>query len=373
MIVYIHMELANLLKTQISLTEWLQNIGHKDAEKMRKEDNEKRERMAILSTIIDFPFDRPHTFRALDVFEMTAEIQKFMSEHGHELCALRLEPHDPALPKFRMRGKTIREVVETWFKEQNIDHAKYNASFIPHPSDHVWSTILIINKQGIFGEIIADSHEKLTQGFYEAIRPIVFYFDFTNWQMSEKNEAAKDEIKKIISYLHVPNSEIQTKLGGKLDSTFSCNYLCGYFETTTSSEFGLWFIDYNRILGELYDSSVPCIDDLHNAEYVLKGQIGNRGKVTGKAKIILADALQHAIIEKGDILVCDMTTPSYVPFMKIASGIITNRGGILTHAAIVSRELSIPCLVATNDATKILRNGQMIELDAELGIVRLLP
>ncbi len=366
------MELANLLKTQISLTEWLQNIGHKDAEKMRKEDNEKRTRMAILSDIIDFPFDRPRTFPAQEVKELTAEVQKFMEKHGHELCALRLEPHDPALPKFRMRGKTIREVADSWFKEQNIDHTKYNASFVPHPGDHLWSTILTVNKQGIFGEIIADSHEKLTQGFYDTIRPIVFYFDFENWHMSEENEPAKHELKKIISYLHVPDSTIQKKLSETLVSTFSRNYLRGYFETTTSSEFGLWFIDYNRILGELYDSHVPSMLDTQNSKHIVKGQIGNRGKVTGKVKIILADALQHATIEPGDILVCDMTTPNYVPLMKSAAGIITNRGGILTHAAIVGRELGIPCLVSTQNATDVLEDGQMIELDAESGFVRLL-
>lgn len=375
------MDLANLLKTQISLTEWLENAGHRDAARMRDEDKDKRKRMAALAEIIDFPFDRPTNFKANDVKDMTSEVEEFIRDHKHELCALRLEPIDPRLPKFRMRGKRVIDVVETWFKEQNIDHAKYEASFVPHPSDHLWSTIIMVNQHGIFGEIIAESHEKLTQGFYEDIKPIVFYFDFTNWYMSEPDEDAKNELKKIISHIHVPRPDIQARLEDKLGARFSHNYLCGYFETTTSTEFGLWFIDYNRILLEAYDAYIPTVfaraedDSLSkNVQHasLLKGQIGNKGKAIGKVTVVNEEHLAAVAFAQGDILVCDMTSPAYVPLMKKAVGVVTDRGGILTHAAIVSRELGIPCIVATKNATEILKNGQMIELDADTGTIRLI-
>jgi len=85
---------------------------------------------------------------------------------------------------------------------------------------------------------------------------------------------------------------------------------------------------------------------------------------TGKASVI-----QHAHeikqFKKGDILITDMTDPDWVPVMKIASAIVTNRGGRTCHAAIVSRELGIPCVVGTNDATKVIKNGQKITVACE--------
>jgi len=113
-----------------------------------------------------------------------------------------------------------------------------------------------------------------------------------------------------------------------------------------------------------------------------KGTIANKGKVTGKARVILAeldipyDAFVkklHAMpMDQGDILVTETTSPDFVPLMKKAGGIIANQGGLNSHAAIMSRELGVPCLVATYHATDILKTGDLIELDANNGIVKIL-
>ncbi|MBU0706110.1 phosphoenolpyruvate synthase [Patescibacteria group bacterium] len=79
----------------------------------------------------------------------------------------------------------------------------------------------------------------------------------------------------------------------------------------------------------------------------------------GKASVI-QHAEQIKDFKKGDILITDMTDPDWVPVMKIAAAIVTNRGGRTCHAAIVSRELGIPCVVGTNDATKVIKNGKKI-------------
>ena len=67
-----------------------------------------------------------------------------------------------------------------------------------------------------------------------------------------------------------------------------------------------------------------------------------------------------------------MTRPDYIVAMKKAGAIVTNEGGITCHAAIVSRELGIPCVIGTKHATKILKNGDFIEVDADNGIIRIL-
>ncbi len=71
----------------------------------------------------------------------------------------------------------------------------------------------------------------------------------------------------------------------------------------------------------------------------------------------------------GEVLVTHMTTPDWVPLMRKAAAIVTDSGGMTCHAAIVSRELGIPCVVGTGDATQKLRNGELVTVDATQGTV----
>lgn len=75
-------------------------------------------------------------------------------------------------------------------------------------------------------------------------------------------------------------------------------------------------------------------------------------------------------MEKGNILLSETTYPVLVPAMKLAGAIVTNVGGLTCHAAIVSRELKIPCVVGTKIATKVLRDGDLVEVDANKGVIK---
>jgi pyruvate,water dikinase len=92
------------------------------------------------------------------------------------------------------------------------------------------------------------------------------------------------------------------------------------------------------------------------------------GQGSGRVKIIL-DVKNMSSFKQGDILVTEMTTPDWVPAMKIASAVVTNSGGKTCHAAIVSRELGIPCVVGTEKATKVLKNNEMVTVDGQRGLV----
>ena len=67
-----------------------------------------------------------------------------------------------------------------------------------------------------------------------------------------------------------------------------------------------------------------------------------------------------------------MTNPTYVPAMQKAAAVITDEGGLLCHAAIVSRELKVPCIIGTKVATKVLKDGDRVEVDAKKGVVKIL-
>lgn len=99
------------------------------------------------------------------------------------------------------------------------------------------------------------------------------------------------------------------------------------------------------------------------------GQTGCVGKATGKVKIIFRPS-DMVKMNKGDILVSIATDPDIVPAMKRAAAIVTEQGGVTSHAAIVSRELNIPCVIGTKIATKVLKDGDLVEVDATKGIVK---
>jgi pyruvate,water dikinase len=136
--------------------------------------------------------------------------------------------------------------------------------------------------------------------------------------------------------------------------------------------------------GELYivQARPETIHSQRDFSKILEYKLENKGKVitqgisvgnkiaSGKANIILS-VRDISKFKPGEILVTDMTDPDWEPIMKIASGIITNKGGRTSHAAIVSRELGIPCIVGTENATRKIKSGQIITIDttSEEGMV----
>ena len=103
----------------------------------------------------------------------------------------------------------------------------------------------------------------------------------------------------------------------------------------------------------------------------IRGQTGSRGTAKGHARVVLDIYSDHGF-KKGEILVTGMTRPEFVPLMKLAAGIVTDEGGITCHAAIVSRELGIPCVIGTRIASRIIKDGDMVEVDADDGVVRII-
>ena len=101
----------------------------------------------------------------------------------------------------------------------------------------------------------------------------------------------------------------------------------------------------------------------------VKGLCACAGTAIGPAKIITS-AAELSKLENGDVLVTYQTTPDFVRAMKRASAIVTNEGGITCHAAIVSRELGIPCVIGTRIATQVFKDGDVLQVKASHGVVR---
>jgi len=102
---------------------------------------------------------------------------------------------------------------------------------------------------------------------------------------------------------------------------------------------------------------------------LLKGINASLGRAKGAAAVVLcADDLPK--VKKGDVMITVTTHPDYVPAMNRACAIVTDEGGMTCHAAIVAREMKKPCIVGTKNATKVFKDRDVVEVDADKGIVR---
>ena len=190
----------------------------------------------------------------------------------------------------------------------------------------------------------------------------------------------QDERKKhIFIMLHYKSLFVQ-EVARRRDISFDMLLNCSFAETIRllegknaplrASDFGFYAEKFH--IEELDADRVPTLWDKYDADKVkdaasFKGIITcSSEKIRGRVQILL-DPYQEFT---GDILVAPMTSPEYIFAMKKAKAIITDTGGLTSHAAIVSRELGIPCLVGTKVATKVLKDGDMVEVDTVKGVVR---
>lgn len=172
------------------------------------------------------------------------------------------------------------------------------------------------------------------------------------------------EILDILKNQGTMSEEIKTVLKNRKKG-FAMIWINGNVQTV----FGNKSLQLQDEIAKAYKTSSD--EEEKSNSKIISGSIANRGKVKGIARV-LTKYQDIYRVEKGDIIVATMTTPDYVSAMEKASGFITDEGGITCHAAILSREFNVPCIVGTINGTKEIQDGQMIELDAYNGKVYIL-
>ncbi len=178
------------------------------------------------------------------------------------------------------------------------------------------------------------------------------------------------EVGKKINYptkyiLHLTKDELGDCLSGK--SFPSQEVLEKRFKKSA-----LLFID--GAMSVVTDNNVNTIEKavfIESKKEEIKGTAAFKGKVSGIVRVI-HDPSDAKNFKDGDILVTGMTRPEYLPLMQKAAAFVTDTGGVLSHAAIVARELKKPCIIGTKIATRVFKDGDLVEVDAETGIVRIL-
>ena len=141
-------------------------------------------------------------------------------------------------------------------------------------------------------------------------------------------------------------------------------------DTEWASDAGgrLWILQARPVTATGHGAAPPP-KTAAEGEVLVRG-LGAAPGVAGGPARVLTDRAGGAELGEGEVLVTHMTTPDWVPLMRRASAIVTDSGGMTCHAAIVSRELGIPCVVGTGNATRVLRDGEVVTVDATHGVIR---
>ena len=123
----------------------------------------------------------------------------------------------------------------------------------------------------------------------------------------------------------------------------------------------------NTALSKFFGAPPPMCDD----NVLARGNCGSPDKASGPARVVrsLAGAGK---LQPGDVLVVPTTAPPWTPLFATAVAVVSDTGGILSHCAVVAREYGIPAVVGTGDGTMRIQDGQLIEVDGDAGIIRLL-
>ncbi|MBI2548710.1 hypothetical protein HYW21_05155 [Candidatus Woesearchaeota archaeon] len=129
---------------------------------------------------------------------------------------------------------------------------------------------------------------------------------------------------------------------------------------------GRIFITYDQ---RVVKKTITLLEKPWKSIKQITGIVACRGKAQGPVKII-SHSDDLAKVNNGDIFVATYTFPTFTPTMAKCAAIVTDEGGLTSHAAVIAREMHIPCIVGTKIATKILHDGDAVEVDAERGVVR---
>jgi len=362
---------GNYFQEHLSLSEWLMRADVPDRDRLIREDATKRSRLAFLSEMMKLPIVHNTSFRIDDILESSDRFAAFVSSVGRCPYAVRATPPGSGQPVFRNRDLRVPDLV-AWIKSLGVDLRQYDFSFEPHIRPTV-SAVFVVGNLRIFGEAAHGGILQLNKGIVPQQSHFRFEFDYQTWLFSDEDAMLKNFVRTAVQFVHITDQQARDAIKTSIGARFKGNYLCGYFEVLEAPGVGLVFIDYNRELArDALDVrlSRKMIEPAGHKQ--ITGQSACRGLVKGPARVVLSEDVDRASLDPGSVLVCHFTSPAFVPLIVRASAVVTDIGGVLSHAAIVCRELGKTCVVGTKIATEAISDGQQIEVDGNHGVVRLL-
>jgi len=334
-----------------SMSQWMtvmkeQGIGN--VEKLQdviQQDFTKWARLRKLNEVIGLPIDKHTHFSAEQFLNNAESVCEFFSQYDNALFSIKAEPIEEfkkELPRHRDHGISKEECIE-FVKNLKPDPNKYKVSIWKYFESQI-SGIIVVNKKDIVIEIVPGKHSILTQGWKGAV--VTARYSYNAKELNIEDKKMRSVAEKALECVKLgQNSEILTHHG----------FVAGYFEFLYNNEDGFRFIDYNTTKTM---SSMP--DEQHVAG-IVKGMVASSGDCQGIVRIVRCKE-DFDKVKEGNILVTKMTDPSFIPILGKVVAVITDFGGLTCHAAIVSREFGLPCIVGTENATEVLKDGDLVKI-----------
>ncbi len=321
--------------------------------------------------VITYPAQHTPLLRSqLDLLEIGIKIQDHTLSEGEtekELGAwLKKYGNIPAnLSDDPWTEKDVRDQLETILKkdckkeflaleESHVKKVKESEELIKKIDDQEIEVLAYGIAEGTYlNEFRKNVFSAVSVGYRPFFQKIAHMFGSNNWR--DCFYLTSSEIKDILQGKKVPVEDIIKK-----------RQKVGMYRTKDVKN---EFLDEGTVNGlieyvhSLHGAGVPSQDS------VIRGHSANGGKVKGIVKIILGSQDFHKL-NVGEILVTTMTSVDFVPIMGKAAAFVTNEGGITSHASIVSREMNKPCIIGTKIATQVLKDGDLVEVNADEGTVK---
>ena len=242
-------------------------------------------------------------------------------------------------------------------KSQLREYIKEIKEFMDH-----YCVIYLIKVYSNFAitEEVAKKHPELVKKGEKLLKKAE-WFEISKTLIKKSTDILNLPIKIVVSLTYEELIDyIDTE---KLDYELAENRYNGFAWDLAS---GKWFY------GEEADKFIQTLDIIEEKTEqtnILKGTVASQGKAKGEVVVVLSTE-DFDKIKQGCVVVAHMTTPWYTPYLSKVQAIVTDEGGIGCHASIIARELNIPCIIGTKTATKIFKDGDLVEVDAEKGIVK---
>jgi len=231
------------------------------------------------------------------------------------------------------------------------------------------SALLLKNKRLWIGNLKID---KLHQQLFRLLEELLFIKAHRMDALFMSYEASQPLLYKIAHDHHLSISQIYNLYYDDIIKIIKTEKVDVHY-INELGKYSVGFFDSEKIYMLIEEKAKKLTDQLVLPEIKqvdeLKGQCGYPGKVKGEVCVVNL-VKEMSKFKEGQILVSMVTDPSLLPIMKKASAFVTNQGGLTCHAAIVAREMKTPCIIGTKIATQVFKDGDMVEVDAENGIVK---
>lgn len=255
--------------------------------------------------------------------------------------------------------------------QRMVNSEKAGVMFTVNPTNGDPSVIVIEGAFGLGDAVVSGSvspdHYEVRRDSLEIAKRIIAHKEFMNVRGPEGGVERRDLAEDQAESPSLTDDEVReiARLGRKIHDHYGSPQ-----DIEWAVEGGKVYIVQSRPVTGLERMKPPVetrpTEEEH--EIIAQGLGASPGIASGTARI-LGSIEEADRFRKGDILVTRMTAPDWVPLMRQAAAIVTDEGGMTAHAAIVSRELGIPCIVGTRTATKMIADGEKVTVDAREGVV----